>query len=366
MATKTFLVRLKSLSKKKHKQFVCEQQTFASCVNHCVERLQSGEKLSSKNVPFDLKSAIKNEGIRKAKKAVSDVKKGLAKTVPTFRSSLGIKINNQNWNTVEKNGRWYIAFTTNEGKKTFPVVETEYVHTYFPFFTYQNREFRGTIEVLRKGRDWYVAVPVQVSSELDAEKTHKPYEAYTPVGVDLGLRHLAVLSEPVSGIRQFFSGKEVGFKRRHFRSLRRSLGKKKAQRALEHVGKKESRWMKDYNRKLAKAIVDFARQFDNPMIKMEQLDDIRKTCKSLKRADRTIHSWAFYQLKQFIREKAADYNIPVVDINPYQTSQECFLCGYAEKGNRHMDTFHCKKCGHSNHADLNASNNIATSTSLAV
>lgn len=363
MAVETILIKLKKPTKKKHKLWVYEQQEYANCVNECVSRLSNGEKLSSKNVDFNLKSAIKNQAIRRAKKAISDVKSGLAKTLPVFRCSLGIQINNQNWNTVQKDGRWYIAFTTNEKKITMPVIESQQVHTYFPYLTFDKREFRGSIELFRKGSDWYIAIPIQVSSELEFETlVDRPF---TPIGVDLGLRHLAVLSEPISGKRQFFSGKEVGYKRRHFRYLRRSLGEKKAQRAIEQVGKKESRWMKDYNRKLAKDIVEFAKQFDRPLIKMEQLDDIRKSCKTINRADRTIHSWAFYQLKQFIKEYAAKYNIPVVDINPYKTSQTCYKCKHAEKANRNKDKFTCKKCGHKNHADLNASNNIATSTSLA-
>src|SRR5690625_1723223 len=127
--------------------------------------------------------------------------------------------------------------------------------------------------------------------------------------------------------------------------------------------------MKDYSRKLAKKIkkiVDFALQFDKPMIKMEQLEAIRKTCKTINRADRNIHNWAFYELKLFIEECARKFNIPVIDINPYQTSQTCFHCRHAEKGNRNKEAFACKSCGSTDHADLNASNNIATSTSLAV
>ena len=368
MAIETILVKLKRPSKKKHKMWIEEQKEFAKCVNECVSRLENKEKLSSKNVEANLKSVIKNEAVRKAKKAVSDFIKGEAKSIPIFRSSLGISINNQNWNTVQKNNHWYVSFTTNEKKITMPVIEDKNVRVFFSYLTKTRGEHNKTIELLRKGKDWYVAIPIQVRSELDFEKKHKSikvdFKEYTPIGVDLGLRHLAVLSEPKSGKRQFFSGKEVGYKRRHFRSLRRSLGKKKAQRAIERIGQKESRWMKDYNRKLAKDIVDFALRFDKPMIKLEQLDDIRKTCRSMKRADKTIHSWAFYQLKQFIKERASKFNIPVVDINPYKTSQTCFNCQYAERENRSKDKFKCKNCGHKNHADLNAAKNIATSTSL--
>ena len=365
MAVQTILVQLKKPTKKKHKTWSADQREFARCTNDCLKRIQAGERLTSKNVPFKLKSAIKSEAIRKALKAIRDEKKGLAKTIPTFKSSLGIRINNQNWNTVRKNEKWYIAFTTNDGKKAMPIVNSEQSELYFPYLTKEFREHRGTIELFRKGTEWYIAIPIQVSSELKKAKKTINYDEYTPIGVDLGLRHIAVASQPQSGERQFFSGKEVGYKRRHFRSLRRSLGKKKAQRAIERVGKKESRWMKDYNRKLAKDIVDFALKFDKPIIKLEELDDIRKTAKSTKKADRTIHSWAFYQLKMFINERAAKFNVPVVDINPYKTSQKCSCCAQSDKRNRDGDKFRCVNCGYTCHADLNAGNNIALSTSLA-
>jgi putative transposase len=136
-----------------------------------------------------------------------------------------------------KNNHWYIGFTTNTGKKYLPVHETDWVRTYFPYLTRPNRCFRGTIQFLRKGRNWYIAVPIQLSCDIQCQT--KPKQ--TPIGIDVGLRHLAVVLEPQSGKRQFFSGKEVGYRRRHFRSLRWSLGKKKAQRAMKRLGQKEKR-----------------------------------------------------------------------------------------------------------------------------
>ncbi|WCK53343.1 transposase [Aneurinibacillus sp. Ricciae_BoGa-3] len=140
----------------------------------------------------------------------------------------------------------------------------------------KNRENRSIIQLLRKGSDWYLAIPVEISCEI----TTFSIVPQTFIGVDVGLRHLAVISEPKSGKRQYFSGKEIGYIRRHFRSLRRSLGKKKALRAIKRLGHKENRWMEDYNRKLAKKMVDFALQFDRPVLKMEQLYNIRQTCKT--------------------------------------------------------------------------------------
>jgi putative transposase len=357
----THLVRLKRPSTRKHKQWLFDQQEYAACVNWCMEQLQLKKKLSSKAVPHQLKSAIKNEAIRRAKKAIADKREGRAKTNPTFKPTLPISINNQNWDVMHKNGHWYIGFTSNLGKRYLPVYENEFVHIYFPYFVKeQDRSFRGTIQLLRKGKEWYLAIPVELACDTDVKAPTKQ----TPIGIDLGLRHLAVVSEPASDKRQFFSGKEVGYKRRHFRSLRKHLGKKKAQRAIKRIGQKEMRWMTDTNRKLAKDIVDFALQFENPVLKLEQLDDIRSTCTTVKQADRTIHSWAFYQLKQFIKQRACKFNIPVFDIEPAYTSQTCHACGHVAKANRNQKKFKCKKCGHKDHADLNAAKNIARSTIL--
>ena len=355
------LVRLKQPTQRKHKQWVNDQTEYASCVNWCVEQLQNKQKLSCKDVPHSLKSAIKNEAIRRAKKALTDKREGRAKTIPTFKSHLPVSINNQNWDTRQKNGRWYIGFTSSLGKLYLPVYENEFVHTFFPYFTKeQDRTFRSTIQLLRKGKSWYLAIPVEMACPIDVQPTQKQ----TAIGIDLGLRHVAVVCEPKSGKRQFFSGKEVGYKRRHFRSLRKHLGQKKALRAIKRIGQKEMRWMTDTNRKLAKDIVHFALQFENPILKLEQLEDIRSTCKSVKQADRTIHSWAFYQLKQFIEERASTFNIPVREIDPAYTSQTCYKCGHVEKANRYQDKFKCKKCGHKDHADLKAAKNIAQCTIL--
>ncbi len=318
MSIMTFLVKIKRPTVIKQHLWKTQQQEYARCVNWCVKQLQAGKKLTSKHVPHHLKSAIQNEAIRRAKKAISDHKAGRAKTISRFKNDLPLSINNQNWDTRQ-------------------------------------------IQLLRKGKDWYVALPVEVSCEI----TNWSAIPQTRIGVDVGVRHIAVVSEPTSGKRQFFSGKEVGYKRRHYRSLRQSLGKKKALRAIKRIKDKEQRWMTDYNRKLAKAIVDYALSFPQPVIQMEQLTDIRNTCRSMKRADRTIHSWAFYQLQSFIVQRAYRCGVSVRMIDPVYTSQTCHVCGHREKANRHRDRFVCKKCGHRSHADLNASVNIARSTSVA-
>ncbi|MFP4050952.1 MAG: transposase [Thermoplasmata archaeon] len=73
-----------------------------------------------------------------------------------------------------------------------------------------------------------------------------------------------------------------------------------------------------------------------------------------------LHSWAFRKLQEQIEFKAIDKGIPVVYINPKNTSKRCHRCG--EKGFRKDNLFRCtnKECEITEyHADLSASVSIA-------
>jgi transposase len=53
--------------------------------------------------------------------------------------------------------------------------------------------------------------------------------------------------------------------------------------------------------------------------------------------------------------------IPLVFVDPRNTSRTCSECGHCEKANRKSQAeFVCKHCGHSMNADLNAARNIAS------
>ena len=93
-----------------------------------------------------------------------------------------------------------VCFVYNKREKNNNACNQIECRVFFPYLTKTRGEHNKTIDLLRKGKDWYIAIPIQVSSELDFEKKHKSikidFKEYTPIGVDLGLRHLAVLSEP--------------------------------------------------------------------------------------------------------------------------------------------------------------------------
>ena len=74
-------------------------------------------------------------------------------------------------------------------------------------------------------------------------------------------------------------------------------------------------------------------------------------------------SWSFFQLRTFVNYKAVLKGIPVVLVNPKNTSRRCSVCGYISEDNRKSQaSFVCTNpdldCKHSENADFNASKNI--------
>lgn len=72
-----------------------------------------------------------------------------------------------------------------------------------------------------------------------------------------------------------------------------------------------------------------------------------------------LGNWAFDQLRQFVAYKAEAAGIPVIFVDPRNTSRTCHVCGHYAKENRKSQAkFLCLNCGLNMNADLNASRNI--------
>ncbi|WP_328755453.1 transposase [Streptomyces sp. NBC_01453] len=177
------------------------------------------------------------------------------------------------------------------------------------------------------------------------------------VGVDLGIVNIAATSD---GARH--CGRRINRKREQDRKLRSKLQKKQTKsakrRAKKYAGK-EARRNKDINHKISKRIVAEAERTGRG-IALETLTGIRERARLRKPQRTTLHSWPFAQLGSFIAYKAKRAGAPVVYVDPAYTSQECSKCHHIERGNRPAQAvFACRVCGFVDHADHNASHNIA-------
>ena len=210
---------------------------------------------------------------------------------------------------------------------------------------------RGAADLICRDGRFYLAVVIDVP-----EPPQGPEPARW-LGVDLGIVNLATDSDGT-----VYSGKTVRAVRYRNRQLRKRLqskGTKSARRLLTRRRRKESRFARDVNHVISKAIVGEAKGTGRG-IKLEDLSGIREriTVRKAQRAD--VHSWAFWQLRQFIAYKAALVAVPVVLVDPRSTSRECPGCGHIDKRNRPArDVFRCKRCGLAGPADHIAARNIA-------
>ncbi len=200
--------------------------------------------------------------------------------------------------------------------------------------------------------------------ELDNEYAYvsvsiKEQPQITPnawIGVDRNTTgHIAVVANPSTG-KVWKLGKEALHIHNKYKNIRRDLQKKGKLRLVKKIKNKESRIIRDLNHKIAKEIVNIA-IVNNAGIKLEQLDGIRNNRKHARKFNYSLHSWSFYQLQNFMEYKAKLCGIPLTYVEPKNTSKECSRCGNI--GIRNSKKFVCHSCGHVDHADANASFNIA-------
>jgi IS605 OrfB family transposase len=210
---------------------------------------------------------------------------------------------------------------------------------------------RGAANLIYRDGSFYLAVVIDVP-----EPPPGP-EPTRWLGVDLGIVNLATDSDCTA-----HSGKAVRavrYRNRQLRARLQSKGTKSAKRLLRKRRRRESRFARDVNHVISKAIVREAKDTGRG-IKLEDLSGIRGrvTVHTAQRAD--AHSWAFSQLRQFIAYKAALAGVRVVLVDPRNTSRECPQCGHIDKRNRPArDVFCCRRCGLAGPADHIAARNIA-------
>jgi putative transposase len=75
--------------------------------------------------------------------------------------------------------------------------------------------------------------------------------------------------------------------------------------------------------------------------------------------NRSIHRSNWSTFARRLQDKAGASGCTVVLVDPRYTSQQCRQCGHTAQENRESQAvFRCVSCGHANHADINAAENI--------
>ncbi len=132
-------------------------------------------------------------------------------------------------------------------------------------------------------------------------------------------------------------------------------------------GGRERRFKKDTNHVISKQVVSKAKGTTR-LIALEDLKDIRSRVVTVTHGQRDRHGkWAFSELRSFIEYKARMNGVPLVIVDPRNTSRECPKCHTMDKKNRpERNLFRCIECGFSEEADYVAARNIAARAVVVV
>jgi IS605 OrfB family transposase len=235
-----------------------------------------------------------------------------------------------------------VSITTLDGRRSFNLKICDY-------FAGRTSRIQGQVDLIYKKGKFFLYATCDMPEDT-------PISHGDCLGIDLGVKKIAVDSTNTS-----FDNTKVEKCRTRLLKLRSNLQNKKtksSKKKLNKISGKERRFRTDTNHCISKALVKKAKD-TNCCIVLEDLTHINKrtTVRKRNRAERL--SWAFYQLRQFITYKSRLVGIPVILIDPRNTSRTCSVCGHCEKVNRkNQAEFACNNCGYNENADFNAAKNI--------
>ena len=208
---------------------------------------------------------------------------------------------------------------------------------------------RGESDLIYTGGEFYLFAACEVEEPT-------PLEVDDFLGVDLGVKNIATDSDG----NNYSGGQVNGLRNRYFKIRKRlqSKGTKSAKRLLKKRRKRESRFAKQENHRISKELVQRAKDTGRG-IALEELTGIRQRVTVRKGQRRQHHSWSFSDLRQKIAYKARLAGVPVILIDPHNTSRTCPVCGCVDKRNRpSQSVFSCVQCNFSGFADHIAAVNI--------
>jgi IS605 OrfB family transposase len=208
---------------------------------------------------------------------------------------------------------------------------------------------KGEVDLMLVRGKWYLACICDVAgpAEIDVEGV---------LGVDFSVVNLAFDSQgrsysgaEIERVRQKLSGRRAGLQRRDTKA---------AKRRLKKLSGREARFRKHVNHCISKEIAANAER-SRFAIAIEDLTHIRRRVKARRAQRSRLHGWSFGQLRQFLTYKAKLAGVPVIAVDPRNTSRSCPECRVIDKANRKtQETFSCTSCGHTAAADFAAARNI--------
>ncbi len=241
---------------------------------------------------------------------------------------------------------WFISIPTPEGRVRLPLrMGKEHSSSL------KEVEVRDSLLIKRHG-EFYVHMVVEKEIPDPVIPTHAPVLA-VDIGEKVIATSVALVDDQIHEPK--FYGRKVRGIRRHHAWLRKRLGERKLLRVIRRVSDTEHRKVDDLLHKIARSIVDRAKELGG-VIALGDLSGVRRRRIKGRRSRRIVNAMPFSRLSRFIEYKAAWDGVPVILVREDYGSQECHLC-HEWGGRPTQGRFVCLTCGEYN-TDLNGAVNI--------
>jgi len=280
---------------------------------------------------------------------------------------------------VYHKGEWvFINYPIKIGSKQLSILQSGKWDILSPTLVRKKR--KGKIEgEWASSFTWYLHIPVEKKVKVQPiAKQKKENPNLTTLSIDMGLRHLAVITvrknKKIVFVKFFRSEKIESHRLRHLKKIfskQKKSGKPvKGERSNRQLWKHIGEMNLALAHKISSEIVDIAVKYGIDVIIIEYLrklgkfdtatpaDRNRKREKRSRKFNRKFTYWLKGKLEFNLRYKALEHGILVKSVNPAFTSRICNKCGGFGERFSHNSLFRCFYCGYVANADFNASVNL--------
>ncbi len=266
--------------KKKYKLPAC---VIHQCRNKAVEMLKSIKRLQRRN----------------PKKQI----------LPPNPKALRIRYDNVVFNilkTESKKFEYFVSFLTTSGYKKdnsriyIPlIVGSNYQREYIKDLV--NKQYKlCASDLVKKNKEYFIHITF--SKEINTPKLNSSFQ---PIGIDIGINNLAVVSvaQQKNSVK-FFSGKRLIWRLKQ--TQKKSV--EFQQNCNLRLQRKLNQELVDYrdflNHQISSYVIERAKQLEKPVIVLENLRYIQKTTKHRKKYKNIFFNWSFRKLQEQILYKA--------------------------------------------------------------
>jgi putative transposase len=232
-----------------------------------------------------------------------------------------------------------IKFQIDKGKLKFPKLS--------PIPIVMSRPLEGkpkSCTIKRDGDQWFAFVMCEVDIGTPEPRTE------APVGIDRGVRNLIADSNGKLITNPKFLGKSIKqlirTQRKADRKKRGSSNQKKAYNKVSRLYRKIKRQREHFLQVESTHYVK-----SHGIVVVENLQIVNMVRGNF---SRLISDSGWGKFSEYLGYKLSWSGGTLGLVNPAYTSQTCFACNHVDRASRVGDRFKCTKCGHTDHADLNA------------